>query len=373
MRLPDNLRNLLEQRKKENRYRTLDVIPAGTIDFASNDYLGLARNKEVYYSAKNIVADSGVAHYGATGSRLISGNHPLYEQTEWLLARFHQCEDCLIYPSGYMANLGILSCVPQRGDTILYDSLCHASIRDGVRLSLANAHAFKHNDLNDLEKKLQRSKGKVFVVTESVFSMDGDEADLATLVTLCETHQAYLIVDEAHSVGIHGWGKVQQLNLQKKIFARIVTFGKAMGGHGAAVLGSYELIDFLINFSRPFIYTTGLPPTALAHIQAAYLYLEQHPELQHQLVSKVEYFQRLASGYYEVTSTPIQRIIQPGNAVVRSLANYLQRHNYFVKPILSPTVPEGTERIRICLHASHTEQEIDGLLQSIEQWKKGYL
>jgi len=371
MSLPDHLRIRLEERKIYHSYRTLGSVTPGTIDFSSNDYLGLARNGEVYHLAKKILTDSGVDLYGATGSRLITGNHPLYEQTESLLATLHQAECCLIYPAGYMANLGLLSAVPQRGDTILFDSLCHASIRDGIRLSLAHAHAFEHNNLNDLEEKIKRSRGKIFVVTESVFSMDGDEANLAALVGLCEMYQAYLIVDEAHSVGVHGWGKVQQLNVHNRVFARVVTFGKAMGTHGAAVLGSYELMDYLINFSRPFIYTTGLPPAALAHIQAAYQYLKQHPELQTQLAINIDCFQRIASEQ-EVTSTPIQRIIQPGNAAVRSLANYLQRKNYFVKPILSPTVPAGTERIRICLHVNHREEEIAGLLQSVEQWKKEY-
>lgn len=371
MRLPDHLRIRLEERKIHHSYRTLGSVPTGLIDFSSNDYLGLARNREIHLLAKQILTDSGVDLYGATGSRLITGNHPLYEQTESLLASLHQAEGCLIYPAGYMANLGLLSTVPQRGDTILYDSLCHASIRDGIRLSPAHAHAFEHNNLNDLEEKIKRSRGKLFVVTESVFSMDGDEADLASLVGLCESYQAYLIVDEAHSVGVHGWGKVQQLNVHNRVFARVVTFGKAMGAHGAAVLGSRELVDYLINFSRPFIYTTGLPPAVLAHILAAYQYLDQHPELQTQLSFNIDCFQRKAKGQ-EVTPTPIQRIIQPGNAAVRALASFLQKQKYFVKPILSPTVPEGTERIRICLHASHTENEIAGLLQSIHQWKETY-
>lgn len=371
MRLPDHLRCRLEERKKHHSFRVLGAIPSGWVDFSSNDYLGLARNGEVHNLAKQILADSGVELYGATGSRLISGNYPLYEETESLLANFHLSEGCLIYPAGYMANLGLLSAVAQRGDTILYDALCHASIRDGIRLSPAYAHAFKHNNLNDVEDKLKRSRGKIFVVSESVFSMDGDEADLVGLANLCELYQAYLIIDEAHSVGVHSWGKVQQLNLQKNVFARVVTFGKAMGAHGAAILGSRELMDYLINFSRPFIYTTGLPPAALAHIQAAYRYLEKHPELQIRLADKIDYYRRMARGQ-EVTTTPIQRIIQPGNEAVCALASFLHQQKYFVKPILSPTVPAGTERIRICLHANHTEDEIAALLQSIRQWKKTY-
>lgn len=372
MRLPEHLRSRLEERKEHHSFRSLSTVPLGMIDFSSNDYLGLARNREVHNLLKQILEDSKIELYGATGSRLITGNHPLYEHTESLLASIHQAEGCLIYPAGYMANLGLLSAVAQRGDTVLYDALCHASIRDGIRLSLAHAHAFEHNNLNDLEEKIKRSRGKIFVVTESVFSMDGDEADLEALADLCEMYQAYLIVDEAHSVGVHGWGKAQQLNLLRKVFARVITFGKAMGAHGAAILGSRELKDYLINFSRPFIYTTGLPPTALAHIQAAYRYLDQHPELSNRLTDKIDYFQRMASGEV-VTSTPIQRIIQPGNEAVRLLAKYLQERKFFVKPILSPTVPVGLERIRICLHANHTEVEIAGLLQSIRQWKEKYL
>lgn len=371
MRLPPQIRLRLEERKLQDSFRTLSALPAGMIDFSSNDYLGIAHNEEVSQLAHEILIDSGIKMHGATGSRLISGNHVLYEQTESYLATLHQAEGSLIFPSGYMANLGLLSAVPQRGDTILYDALSHASIRDGIRLSLAHAHAFEHNNLQDIEEKIKRSRGLVYVVTESVFSMDGDEADIEALVNICETYQAYLIVDEAHSLGVQGWGKVQQMNLHHRVFARVVTFGKAMGAHGAAVLGSRELMDYLVNFSRPLIYTTGLPPAALATIQAAYRYLQTHPELQALLAQKISFYQHAAAAY-ETTSTPIQRIIEPGNVTVRALASFLHQQGYFVKPILSPTVPEGTERIRICLHAHHTEQEIAGLIQQIHQWKERY-
>ncbi|MCX7744353.1 MAG: 8-amino-7-oxononanoate synthase [Flavobacteriales bacterium] len=371
MRLPYHIQLRLEEREKENSFRMLGSIPPECTDFSSNDYLGLAQNKEVNQLAKQILVDSKVTLHGATGSRLISGNHILYEQTESLLADLHQAEGCLIYPSGYMANLGLLSAIPQRGDTILYDALCHASIRDGIRLSLAHTHSFQHNNLQDLEKKIKRSRGQVYVVTESVFSMDGDEANIQALVNICETYQAYLIVDEAHSLGVQGWGKVQQTNLHQRVFARVVTFGKAMGAHGAAVLGSWELIKYLINFSRPFIYTTGMPPAALATIQAAYRYLQGHPELQQLLAQKISFYKQKAHAF-ETTSTPIQRIIEPGNVAVRALASFLHQQGYYVKPILSPTVPAGTERIRICLHAQHTEQEIAGLIESIHQWRERY-
>ncbi len=371
MRLPPHMRLRLEERKFQDSFRTLSAMPTGMVDFSSNDYLGIAHNEVVSQWAQKILIDAGIKMHGATGSRLISGNHVLYEQTESFLATLHQVDGCLIFSSGYMANLGLLSAVPQRGDTILYDALSHASIRDGIRLSLAYAHAFEHNNLQDLEEKIKRSRGQVYVVTESVFSMDGDEVDIEALVNLCETYKAYLIVDEAHSLGVQGWGKVQQMNLHHRVFARIVTFGKAMGAHGAAVLGNRELIDYLINFSRPFIYTTGLPPAALAYIQAAYRYLQTHTELQALLAQKISFYKHAAAAF-ETNSTPIQRIIQPGNSVVRTLASFLFQQGYFVKPILSPTVPQGTERIRICLHAYHTEQEITRLIESIRQWKEKY-
>src|SRR5690606_6123052 len=176
---------------------------------------------------KSSCADSSERLHGSTGSRLISGNYAIAEEAEKEISAFHGAESGLLFNSGYDANLGILSCVPRRGDTILYDSLSHASIRDGIRLGPAKSFSFRHNDLHDLERKMKNATGNVFVVTESVFSMDGDQAPLGEMSLLCDKNSAMLIVDEAHATGVvgdRGEGLVQKLGLEKKCFARVHTF-----------------------------------------------------------------------------------------------------------------------------------------------------
>src|SRR5436190_3874515 len=249
------LNKKIDERKEQNSFRQLSLPKGGMIDFCSNDYLGIVKNDLLNRQSRFEQPD----HSGATGSRLLTGNYKLIEETEQFIANFHNAEAGLIFNSGYDANVGLLSSVPQRGDTILYDYLSHASIRDGIRLSFAQSFSFQHNDLNDLEERLKKATGNIFVVTESVFSMDGDLCPLKDLVTLCEKYNANLIIDEAHATGVigkKGEGFVQTLNLESKVFARIHTFGKAIGVHGAIVLGSTSLRDYLINFARSFLYST---------------------------------------------------------------------------------------------------------------------
>ena len=245
----DFLDKKLNERKENNAFRQLR-LPDNKIDFCSNDYLGIVKN--------NLINQTSFLKHGSTGSRLLAGNYLLIEKTEKILADFHNAEAGLIFNSGYDSNIGLLSCVPQRGDTIIYDYLSHASLRDGIRLSFAKAFSFLHNDLEDLEKKLKAAVGNIFVVTESVFSMDGDFAPLIKISLLCEKYNASLIIDEAHATGVvgeKGEGLVQHLNLQTKCFARIHTFGKAVGAHGAIILGSKKLKDYLINFfARIYLY-----------------------------------------------------------------------------------------------------------------------
>jgi len=184
----------LQERKNQNAFRSLKINQQ-SIDFCSNDYLGIA---------KQLTIDSGQCAMGSTGSRLLAGNYPLIEAVEKEIAAFHESEAALIFNSGYDANIGLLSSVPQKGDTIIYDFLSHASIRDGIRLSFAQSYSFKHNDVADLEKKLQQATGNIFIVTESVFSMDGDICPLADIIALCEQYNAHLIIDEAHATGVIG-------------------------------------------------------------------------------------------------------------------------------------------------------------------------
>ncbi|WP_317133566.1 aminotransferase class I/II-fold pyridoxal phosphate-dependent enzyme [Antarcticibacterium flavum] len=267
----------LEGRKELDALRQL-MPPPVLIDFFSNDYLGLAKCKKIYDHSLEIMKENSCFLNGSTGSRLLSGNHFLFAMAEALIARFHNAEAALLFNSGYDANLGLLSSIAQRGDIILYDESSHASIRDGISMGVAKAFKFRHNDVNHLLQLIEKYQagsyeGEIFVVTESVFSMDGDKPDLIKIADLTNKLHCRLIVDEAHATGVlgkNGEGLVHQLGLQEKVFARIVTFGKALGAHGAAILGSKELQDYLVNFSRSFIYTTGLPPHSVATIIAAY-------------------------------------------------------------------------------------------------------
>ena len=358
----------LEERKQQNAYRQLR-LPDGKIDFCSNDYLGIVRNDLLSRPLTLDHRPSADFKHGSTGSRLLAGNYALLEETEKIISKFHDSEAGLIFNSGYDANIGILGCVPQRGDTIIYDHLSHASIRDGIRLSFAQAFSFAHNDMENLEQKLKAATGNIFVVTESVFSMDGDMAPLKEITGLCEKYNASLIVDEAHATGVvgeKGEGLVQDLNLQQKCFARIHTYGKAVGCHGAIVLGSENLRNYLINFSRTFIYTTALPETSVEAIKKAYEIFPLMATERNHLLQLVGYFQSSTINFERLTSTtPIQGIVVPGNELVKNLSVHLQSNNLDVRPILYPTVPKGSERLRIVLHAFNTMDEMQLLIENL--------
>ena len=364
----------LNERKQANAFRQLS-LPDTKVDFCSNDYLGITRNnlveKLLKKSATTGRSQNDTFKTGSTGSRLLAGNYTLIEEVERKIALFHQASTALIFNSGYDANVGLFSCLPQKGDTMIYDQLSHASIRDGIRLSLCQSFSFKHNDLEDLEKKLKAATGNIFVATESVFSMDGDKAPLNQIAALCDQYRAHLIVDEAHATGVigeKGEGLVQALGLQQRCLARIHTFGKACGVHGAAVLGSENLRNYLINFSRTFIYTTALPETSLAAIAASYeIFPHLVNERQH-LAEIISRFQLAASKYQLLVSeTPVQVILIPGNDNVKRDAMELQQNGFDIRPILSPTVARGAERLRIVLHSFNTMQEVIQLSYHLQQ------
>jgi len=368
--LDEFLLRKLQKRKEENSYRSLGN-DRSLIDFVSNDYLGLARSEALYNAIHAKLASRGIHKNGSTGSRLLSGNSAYYQEVEEKLARIFNGEAALLFNSGYSANLAILSSIPQRGDTIVYDELAHACIKDGARLSMANRFSFKHNDLADLAEKLSRASGKIFIAVESVYSMDGDACPLSDLVGVAERHNATIIIDEAHSTGIRGEGGngyAASLGIEKHIAVRMYTLGKGMGVHGACVVGSRLLIDYLINFARPFIYTTASSPHFVASIDCAFDYLASNIELQHTLQKKIELFRTRSSNISnKIDSTSaIQAIVIPGNERVRQVAADLQQQGFDVRPILSPTVPEGFERLRICLHVYNTDDEIKQLTHAIE-------
>jgi 8-amino-7-oxononanoate synthase len=362
------IQSKLDERKLLGNYRALRPESYLT-DFCSNDYLGFARSPFFKDAIQREIGSHPQSLNGATGSRLISGNLAYAEDLERQIAAFHQAEAGLLFNSGYDANVGLFSSLPQKRDTIICDELIHASIIDGVRLSYANRYTFRHNDLESLEGKLKQAKGICYVVIESVYSMDGDTPPIADILTLTEQYGAHLIVDEAHAVGLYPQGLISHFGLQGKVFARVVTFGKALGCHGAIVLGSDILRQYLINFARSFIYTTAASFHQLSAVKMAYelvarsgadiLSLQQNIDLFKQGVKYNPAYPLLQS------DSAIQCLVLGSNDKAKQAAQQLQTAGLDVRPILSPTVAQGAERIRICLHSYNTAQEINLLTSTI--------
>jgi 8-amino-7-oxononanoate synthase len=360
----------LAERKAAGTYRSLKP-ESGLADFCSNDYLGFARSQVL---ADNIAAElinNPGSPNGSTGSRLLAGNLTYTENLEHDIAGCHQSEAALLFNSGYDTNVGLFSALPQRGDTIILDELIHASIIDGARLSHASRYTFRHNDINSLEDKLKVAKGNIYIGIESIYSMDGDIPPVEAILAVAEKYNAVLIVDEAHAVGLYKQGIIQELGLHHRVFARVVTFGKALGCHGAVVLGSEALRNYLINFARSFIYTTAASFHQLAAIKMAYEVLRDADDEIVQLKSNIALFKQQVNTNDKYPLIPsdsaIQCLVLNSNEKAKQVATTLQQAGLDVRPILSPTVPQGSERIRICLHAYNTSDEISLLTQTINQ------
>ncbi len=367
----NRLKASLDKRKEQGLYRTLKA-PNNLIDFCSNDYLGFSRSEELKQRISQFSVDDYQRLNGSTGSRLISGNYAFAEQLEKEIAQFHGVEAGLIFNSGYDANVGLISAIARKTETVFYDELIHASVHDGMRMAQAECIPFKHNDVTDLEAKLQRADGNPLIVIESVYSMDGDFAPLNELVKLCSKYDARLIVDEAHAVGVfgeNGAGRVVELGLEKDVYARVVTFGKALGCHGAIVLGDELLRDYLINFARSFVYTTAMPIHGLISIKCAYDILSYKKDNKFKISNLYSYFKQKVKTIPELSliesDSQIQSVIVSGNDRARQFAAQVQADGFDVKPLVSPTVPAGTERIRVCIHSFNTKEEIDGLVNSL--------
>jgi len=370
--MDDRLSQSLERRIASHSLRTLSLDRA-PVDFYSNDYLGIAT-----YGLPLPYGESPteVQRPGSSGSRLLSGNYQAIEELEEYAADFHRTEAALVFNSGYDANLGLLACIASKESGILYDELCHASILDGIRLSYAGTKLkFAHNDLNDLEKKLQGLTGtSIIIVAESVYSMDGDWAPLQELVQLASRYGAMLIIDEAHATGIwgdHGKGLVQHLKLEKEVYARIHTFGKAMGGHGAAVVGSHILKEYLINFARSFIYTTALPPHTVNFVRQVYEYFSSPSFSNKPLHDLITHFnKRLEKSPlpgWKKKGSAIQSVVIGDPLKAKAAAAAAVNAGMQVNAIVHPSVAKGTERLRICLHAFNTSGQVDELIRVLEK------
>ena len=368
MKGPLHLVQAIEERKRKGLFRSLkSEYPA--IDFSSNDYLGFSKEGLIEKKIKQLGLST--ASSGSSGSRLISGNSQFTEKLEKELSGFHSAESALLFNSGYDANVGLISSIPTKRDLVLYDELVHASIHDGVRLSFAKSYKIRHNDVDHLKRMIERNLpvvDTIYVVVESVYSMDGDCAPLKEIVKLCDNKKVFLIVDEAHAIGVfgkNGRGLCNELGIEEKCFARVYTYGKAMGCHGAAVVGNTTLRDYLINFARSFIYTTALPLNSLYCIKAAYELLKEEKNSK-TLRENIKYFRSLTKDFIE-SSSAIQCKLFPGNHNVDVIEKKFEKAGMFVKGIKSPTVKEGAERVRICLHAFNTKEEINNIAEIINE------
>lgn len=369
--------NALSERKSAGLLRDLATVDQLT-DFCSNDYLGLAKNREL---AAQISADiqtwqsqqdQNSPINGSTGSRLISGNHSYMEDFESKCAALHQAPAALLFSSGFEANLGLIASLTQKEHVIFCDKLLHASLIDGLRLSPAERRIFKHNDLSDLVHLLEQYPLETikWVVVESIYSMDGDVAPLQELVALKATYNFELIVDEAHAGGAYGpkgAGLCVDLGIQDSIFARVITFGKAWGNAGAVVLGSEELRTYLINFARPFIYSTAPTPHHVLSLHTAMSFVAKADAERISLQANIHHFRSLqTAAEWGASQTAIQTFFVTGNEEVRAKAAKAQAAGFAVKPIVFPTVPKGKERIRITLTASTSQEAMQRLIHTLE-------
>ncbi len=340
------------------------------LNLASNDYLGFAGDERL----KNAMVDA-VRTYGAgsTASRLIVGNHLLYKQTETELVNWKKAEAGLIINSGYTANLGIVSALVGRGDYVFSDKLNHASIIDGILLSRSKNQRYRHNDLEHLETLLRQApiEKRKLIVTDSLFSMDGDFANLSGLVQLKEKYNAILMVDEAHSSGIYGEngeGYARQLNLDHRIDIQMGTFSKALGSFGAYVVGKKWLIDYLTNKMRSFIYTTALPPAILGSAKAAIKLVQVESERRVLLKEHASYVRNaLGDSGFNLCGSESQIIpIMIGkNDKTMEFAAALQEEGIAAIPVRPPTVPENEARIRFTVTALHQKEDLDWALERI--------
>lgn len=365
----------LERRKSDHLYRQWGPpLTERAGDFISNDYLGFSqRGKELF--------ENGISEWlrrqniGSTGSRLVSGQHEALVQLEDLCCSFFESDKCLFFPNGYMANLALLSTVASRHDTYIYDEQCHVSLKDGMRLSMARRISFRHNDMEDLKKKLKQANGPIFIVTESIFSMDGDVCPLEDLLALTREYDAHLIIDEAHSTGTYGIeGKGLCLSSgygKNEVWARIYTFGKALGASGAVLAISDTTYNYLVNHSHPVIYSTAPMPFQAYVCMNQLDHLTQYPQRIEELQRVISYWNSLTlegfQGISKNKKSPVQYVKIQGNQEALACGKKLQRAGFQVKAMLSPTVSIGNERLRISLHSYNTVEELDRLKAILEE------
>jgi len=336
------------------------------IGLASNDYLGLATHPRLKEAAIAAIQRFGV---GAGASRLVSGSLPPHADLEAALARFKGTAAALVFGSGYLANLGLLPALVEAGGMILADRLCHASLIDGCRLSGAGFRVFRHRDLNHLEQLLAKYRRRqTVIVTDGVFSMDGDLAPLPDLIALAERYQAGLLVDDAHGTGVMGAtgkGTLEHFHCEHRLPFHMGTLSKALGGYGAYVVGEERFIHYLVNRCRTFIYTTALPPATAAAAQSALEVLSKEPERRQRLWDNRRYWLEglQALGFrLAATESPIIPVLIGEADLARQMADRLLQLGVFAPAIRPPTVPKGTSRIRTTVTSEHRREQLEQAL-----------
>ena len=335
------------------------------VNLSSNNYLGFADNKKITEEFLNEVG--GKYSFGSASARLLTGTLPVYKELEDLISQLFRKEKTLLFNSGYHANVGINSCIAGKGDVIFSDKLNHASIIDGMRLSEGKFFRFPHKNMEALEKLLTRERknfNNAIIVSESVFSMDGDIADIEKLVELKEKFNCILVLDEAHAFGVfgqNGLGVTEKLGITDKVDLIVGTFGKAIGSMGAFATGSQTLVDYLTNKARSFIFSTALPPINIAFSKWI---------IENKLPQTLEKRQRMLSiGQKAGSESHIIPVIIGGNKETVDTCEILFHNGFFTLPIRPPTVPEGTSRLRLSLTTDITEKELFDAISLAKQTK----
>jgi glycine C-acetyltransferase/8-amino-7-oxononanoate synthase len=345
------------------------------LDFSSNDYLGLSEHPDLIAASRKALEKYGT---GAGAARLMSGDLSLYHELEEKIARLKSKEAGLLFGNGYMANTGVIPTLTGRGDVIFSDRLNHASIYDGCLLSGAKLKRFNHNDLDHLEMLLKKERGKsrALIVVESVYSMDGDMCPLQELVTLKERYGCLLMVDEAHATGLfgnNGGGLIEETGVAAGVDIAMGTFGKALGSYGAYIAASKDMVLYLLNQARSFVYSTALPPAVAAASLAALEIIRNKPELRRELQVKTHLFKSLLKkGGIDDDLGPTQIVpvlVGESHDAVK-LATALLENNIFATAIRPPTVPEGTARIRFSITLHHADDDIQNAASVLLQCRK---
>jgi 8-amino-7-oxononanoate synthase len=368
--------------KETERYRQIRWLEEGpspwvrmngekVLLLCSNNYLGLANDPRLKEAAMRAIEEWGC---GSSGSRSISGSLAIHRLLEERLARFHGCESALLFNSGYSANLSLIPALMGEGDVIYSDALNHASIVDGCRLSKANLKIYPHLGMERLELLLKENRGKKkMIVTDGIFSMDGDIAPLPEIVRLAREYDALTMVDDAHAFGVfgpNGFGTLDHFQLSQEIDIRMGTFGKALGCFGAYMLGKRSLIDFLVNKGRVFLYTTALPPAISASVLAGLDILEKEPERRECLWENVHYLRDglIQLGFNTMKSQAhIIPVLMGEPKMTMEMDKRLFQERVFIQGIRPPTVPEGKCRLRVTVMATHTREDLNFALEKFEK------